>query len=130
MKAEITGYVTALINIYGKRVNFNTNTKVLSDLRDLLEFVEDIPEQTNELSEPITVYFNRNDEEVAKLKSVIRELEDSCENMNEVEKNLHGKIELLMKDNKMWQKTCNELRDKNNILEEKLSARGVLEGSK
>lgn len=107
MKQAVTGYITALINSHERRINNLNNIKVpdnviknyeefKNELCDLLDFVEDIPQ---EVKDPGTVIINANDAEIENLKKYIRELEDSCENMCTVERNLREKIRKLEGEN-------------------------------
>lgn len=61
MKQAVTGYITALINTYSKKLNVRsnpiaeqTNRNIIRDLNDLLDFVIDAPGETVNLK-PITV---------------------------------------------------------------------------
>lgn len=78
MKAAVTGYITAVINNYTRTIENLRDNKVegmairryetiREELSDLLDFIEDIPEENKE---PVTVVLNSN-----------------CENVCEVERN-------------------------------------------
>ncbi|PRR70884.1 hypothetical protein [Clostridium thermopalmarium] len=71
MKAAITGYITAVINNYTRIIENLEERRVdkpcirkyeaiREEFYDLLEFVEDLPEETKR---PITVIFNSSKEE-------------------------------------------------------------------
>lgn len=103
MKAAVTGYITAVINNYTRTIENLKKNKVpehmlrryetiREELNDLLDFIEDIPEET---SGPITVILNSNHEEVEILRKRIRELEDNCENDCTIIRNLNNKIRIL-----------------------------------
>lgn len=121
MKAEITGYITALINVKElnvkriKRSNPNIDIKAhqnsIEELSCLLDFVEDVPEEMDHITVVV------KDEEADLLRKRIRELEDSCENMCEIEKILHKKIEDLNSENLVYQITCTGLNEKIEKLE-------------
>lgn len=113
MKELIIGYITAVINNYTRTIDtfkqYNAANgsirrfeTIREELNDLLDFVEDIPEETKE---PYTIIFRTDsEEEVNILRKRIRELEDSCENMCEIERNLRNKIMLLEADNQRLNK--------------------------
>lgn len=105
MKQEITGYITGIINNYNriiedikKRNNGFMELKYcvafVDGLNDLLDFVQDIPEEKRE---PKTV---DNGVDIERIKSYARKLEKI-------------NIELRL-DNISWQKKCKELKFKKN----------------
>lgn len=98
MKAAVTGYITAVINNYTRTIDNLRDNKVegmairryetiREELSDLLDFVEDIPEEN-------------------------KELEDSCENMSQVERNLRIKISLLEADNHRLNIICKQYMER------------------
>lgn len=120
MKAAVTGYITAVINNYTRAIENLKTVKtapitiskyetIREELNDLLDFIEDIPEETGG---PITVVLNSNNEEVEILRKRIRELEDSCENMAQVEKNLNAKIKLYDVENQRLLSLCRQYNAK------------------
>lgn len=120
MKAEITGYITALINVYAKKLNTNTNLiakacnfEFKNELNDLLDFVVDVPEEVG----PLTVVLENG--EINKSRKRIKELEESCQQMCDIERNLQKKIENLKSDNLAWKITCTGLSEKLEDLEAK-----------
>lgn len=126
MKALIIGYITATINHYTRSIETLKECKasdgsvrrfetIREELNDLLDYVEDIPE---EIKEPITVVFSNNDE-LDKLKKYIRELEDKCENSEAMNKNLNKQVLELRDNNRAWQEACIMLREKVDSLEGK-----------
>ncbi|HDK7165891.1 TPA: hypothetical protein PTV51_002218 [Clostridium botulinum] len=120
MKQAITGYITALINNYERKITnlYATNVnlckirkyeKLKDELCDLLDFVIDIQE---EKKEPTKVVLNNNteilslkkyikglEEERSILLKNIKELEESCQYMCDIEKNQLEKMELLKAEN-------------------------------
>lgn len=71
---------------------------IREELNDLLDFVEDIPDESKE---PIilAITSDSNNETVEILRKRVRELEDSCENMSQVERNLHKEVDRLRQEN-------------------------------
>lgn len=97
MKESVTGYLTGMINNHQRIVDslikfhypetkINEHKNHVNELRDLLDFVEDIPEENTE---------------VLQLKNKVRDYEDSIKSMTIVEKNLHKKISELTFTNRL-----------------------------
>ena len=105
MKKQITGYVTALADVYGGTLN----QPMIKCLNNLLEFIEDIPEGNEEIS-------NDRIAENNLLRKRITELEENCENMNGVEKNLHKKICDLTKEVTLVKSASQVLKERNEEL--------------
>ncbi|ACA55207.1 hypothetical protein FDC45_13105 [Clostridium botulinum] len=103
MKQAITGYITALINMYS---DGNVEEKFVQQLNDLLDYVADLKEENRE---DITRVVLNNNIEITKLQEYIKELEESCENNNEVTRQQWEKIVRLNNANRIWQNTCNLL---------------------
>lgn len=123
IKDVIVALLTTTINRYQSiDKSMLYKPEVLNSLNIILDYVEDIPEDN---SKPTTVVLCGSENE--KLEKRIHELEESCENMCEVEKNLHNKVQTLRSDNTTWRNACNELREKNEILEERLSVKKIIE---
>lgn len=109
MKAEIIGYVTGMINSYERTISqykkdelpkekYKSFDLVKEELSDLLDFAQDIPEETDRLNKRIA------------------ELEESCENMNDIEKNLHLQIKELDTENIGGQVAYQKLKVENQKL--------------
>ncbi|WMJ81940.1 hypothetical protein RBU49_06745 [Clostridium sp. MB40-C1] len=111
MKKLLIGYITALINTYSKRVSpkgniieNKCNAIFTNDLMDLLDFVEDIKED----SQPVL-----NNVETADLKEYVKVLYSSCEANNET---IRQQYERIVK-----------LKDENDSLKSKLGIEGMEE---
>jgi archaellum component FlaC len=123
MKAEITGYITAVINNYTRTIERLKELQVndlhllrsesfRKELNDMLDFVTDIQEekpQTAQIVEDLAKEIKRLENKLADdwktfdkiavangiYRNRIRELEESCENMCQVQRNQLNKIEFL-----------------------------------
>lgn len=106
MKEAITGYITGVINRYTRSIErlkkcgapaTATNNLVLikEEFSDLLEFVINIPDDSQTLMLNFNAVLEDKEYEITILKQRAAELEESCENIYEVERNLHKKIERL-----------------------------------
>ncbi|KIN82144.1 hypothetical protein, partial [Clostridium botulinum] len=100
MKQAITGYITALINVYvgneypqSSLLHFNNN-KFIKDLNDLLDYVADLKEKENKSNEVLNI-FNEIVMENKALNKMVKDLEEGCQYMCDIEKNQLEKIELL-----------------------------------
>lgn len=114
MKQILIALLTTTINRYLKyAANDLSKDDVVEDLTNILDYVTDIPEESQE---PITVVLNNT--EVETLKSRINELEETCIANNEVIDTQFKKIKDLKDINYMWQNTCIKLREKNEKLKE------------
>ncbi|MBU3208573.1 hypothetical protein KPL28_02850 [Clostridium algidicarnis] len=142
MKQVLIALLTTTINRYSKyAVNGLSKDDVVEDLTNLLDYVTDIPEESQE---PITVVLNSSElqnlkrenkalEEhkmqafkyqqqlicrIEELKNRKNELEETCVANNEIIDTQFKKINELKDTNYIWQNACNDLRDKNEGLKE------------
>ena len=117
MKAEISSYITALINAHRNEISPNVSTlvnnhtrKSTNELIQLLEFINSIPEEKvtdtyveiNRLRDILARVEIDSDTETLRRRNLQRrvaELEESCEIMCEVEKNNHITIKELESSN-------------------------------
>ncbi|KGO13867.1 hypothetical protein NZ45_09885 [Clostridium botulinum] len=107
MKQAITGYITALINVYvgneypqHSLLHFNNN-KFIKDLNDLLDYVTDLKEEEEEenKSNKVLNTFYEIVMENKNLNKTVKDLEESCQYMWDIEKNQLEKMELLKAEN-------------------------------
>ncbi|AUN22285.1 hypothetical protein RSJ22_12905 [Clostridium botulinum] len=105
MKQAITGYITALINVYvgneypqSNLLHFNNNKFIIKDLNDLLDYVADLKEEENKSNEVLNI-FNEIVMENKTLNKTVKDLEESCQYMCDIEKNQLEKMELLKAEN-------------------------------
>lgn len=114
MKQVLIALLTTTINRYSLYVTRDLlRNNVIEDLTNILDYVTDIPEENQE---SITVVLSNA--EVEALKRRMNELEETCVANNEVIDTQFKKIKELKDSNYIWQSTCNDLKEKNENLEE------------
>jgi hypothetical protein len=153
MKQEITGYITGMINSYERTIDqyekdelpkekYKKFDLVKEELSDLLDFVQNIPEEKHE---PVII---NNSADFEKIKSYARKLEKINADLREENQKLTTQIKInerisrirkkdieeinarnsvigqkneqLRLDNISWQKACNELKETNEFLGEQV----------
>lgn len=117
VKNIVVALLTTTINRYSE-LKFSENSipkgMVTKDLISILDYIVDISEEDKQ---PITVVLNNNTN-IVELKEYIKELEEACGRNNEIIGQQWEKINKLKNDNRMWQNTCNLLREKLENMEE------------
>ncbi|MCW6059739.1 hypothetical protein LAV35_03795 [Clostridium sporogenes] len=103
MKQAITGYITALINVYSvneypKNSLLHSNNIFIKDLNDLLDYVTDLKEEEEEENKVLNT-FNEIVMENKNLNKMVKDLKEGCQHMCDVEKNQLEKMELLKAEN-------------------------------
>ncbi|GAA0061706.1 hypothetical protein [Clostridium sp. CTA-1] len=111
MKDIVVALLTTTIDRYSDLKcdrNWLPKEMVIKDLTGILDYIADLKEADKQ---PITVVLNDNTN-IAGLEEYIKELEETCERNNEIIGQQWEKINKLKNDNRMWQNTCNSLREK------------------